>query len=122
MSESTVTVLELWALTSSVSTFRWAPKSIEALRDWVPDGDAGLQQAWLEDYFGAIQFMRDNDVPTAEQYRPIMTIGELKLKSVELQHNLTVLRPQASVIRSRFPTCISFTFDVSKTATQAANS
>jgi hypothetical protein len=42
----------------------------------VPDGDAKLQQAWLEDYFGAIQFMRDNEIPTAEQYKPIMTIGK----------------------------------------------
>ncbi|KAF9894796.1 hypothetical protein FE257_004417 [Aspergillus nanangensis] len=53
----------------------WAPKSYEALRSWVPDGDASLQKAWMNDYLPAVQWMRENGVPTSTRFDGIMTIG-----------------------------------------------
>lgn len=53
----------------------WAPQTYNKLRDWVPDGDPALQKAWLDDYLPAVQWMRDNGVPTAKRFDGIMTIG-----------------------------------------------
>ncbi|KAH6981514.1 FAD binding domain-containing protein [Ilyonectria destructans] len=53
----------------------WAPETYEKLRSWVPDGDANLQRAWLNDYPKAVQWMRDSGIPTADKFGPIMTIG-----------------------------------------------
>ncbi|KAL5357113.1 hypothetical protein BJX96DRAFT_181215 [Aspergillus floccosus] len=53
----------------------WAPKSYEALRGWVPDGDPVLQKAWMNDYLPAVQWMRENGVPTSSRFDGIMTIG-----------------------------------------------
>ncbi|OJI99674.1 hypothetical protein ASPVEDRAFT_148695 [Aspergillus versicolor CBS 583.65] len=53
----------------------WGPQSYEKLRSWVPDGDPELQRAWLDDYLSAVQWMRENQVPTAPRFDGIMTIG-----------------------------------------------
>ncbi|KAK4923902.1 hypothetical protein LTR66_016490 [Elasticomyces elasticus] len=53
----------------------WAPQTYQKLRDWVPEGDPELQQAWLNDYLPAVQWMRENAVPTADRFDGIMTIG-----------------------------------------------
>ncbi|KAJ0417679.1 FAD binding domain-containing protein [Aspergillus carlsbadensis] len=53
----------------------WGPETYERLRSWVPDGDAELQRAWLDDYLSAVQWMRENGVPTAPRFDGIMTIG-----------------------------------------------
>ncbi|KAL4755683.1 FAD-dependent oxidoreductase [Aspergillus foveolatus] len=53
----------------------WAPQTYEKLRSWVPDGDPELQRAWLDDYLPAVQWMRENQVPTAPRFDGIMTIG-----------------------------------------------
>ncbi|KAJ5638148.1 hypothetical protein N7490_008027 [Penicillium lividum] len=53
----------------------WAPHTYEKLRAWVPEGDATLQQAWMDEYLSAVQWMRDNGIPTAQRFDGIMTIG-----------------------------------------------
>ncbi|KAL2793431.1 FAD binding domain-containing protein [Aspergillus keveii] len=53
----------------------WGPETYVKLRAWVPDGDAELQRAWLDDYLPAVQWMRENGVPTAPRFDGIMTIG-----------------------------------------------
>ncbi|KAL2851709.1 FAD binding domain-containing protein [Aspergillus pseudodeflectus] len=53
----------------------WGPQTYEKLRSWVPDGDPRLQRAWLDDYLRAVQWMRENQVPTAPRFDGIMTIG-----------------------------------------------
>ncbi|OJJ84462.1 FAD-dependent oxidoreductase [Aspergillus glaucus CBS 516.65] len=53
----------------------WAPQTYDKLRSWVPDGDPELQRAWLNEYLPAVQWMRENQVPTAERFDGIMTIG-----------------------------------------------
>ncbi|OQD79968.1 hypothetical protein PENANT_c041G07659 [Penicillium antarcticum] len=53
----------------------WAPQNYDKLRSWVPAGDPTLQKAWLKDYLPAVQWMRDNGVPTAKRFDGIMTIG-----------------------------------------------
>ncbi|BCS21844.1 FAD-dependent oxidoreductase [Aspergillus puulaauensis] len=53
----------------------WGPQTYEKLRSWVPDGDPELQRAWLDDYLSAVQWMRENQVPTAPRFDGIMTIG-----------------------------------------------
>ncbi|KAL3482952.1 FAD binding domain-containing protein [Aspergillus germanicus] len=53
----------------------WGPQTYAKLRAWVPGGDAELQRAWLEDYPPAVQWMRENGVPTAPRFDGIMTIG-----------------------------------------------
>ncbi|CAG8406714.1 unnamed protein product [Penicillium salamii] len=53
----------------------WAPQTYQKLRDWVPNGDPALQKAWLKDYLPAVQWMRENGVPTADRFDGIMTIG-----------------------------------------------
>ncbi|KAJ5263222.1 hypothetical protein N7478_010827 [Penicillium angulare] len=53
----------------------WAPHTYEKLRAWVPEGDPILQQAWLDEYLPAVQWMRENGIPTAERFDGIMTIG-----------------------------------------------
>ncbi|KAJ4229251.1 hypothetical protein NW757_014072 [Fusarium falciforme] len=55
----------------------WGPETYEKLRSWVPDGDANLQRAWLDDYPKAVQWMRDSGIPTADKFAPIMTIGNM---------------------------------------------
>lgn len=53
----------------------WAPQTYDKLRSWVPDGDPGLQKAFLDEYLPSVQWMRENGVPTAERFDGIMTIG-----------------------------------------------
>ncbi|KAJ5734988.1 uncharacterized protein N7483_000113 [Penicillium malachiteum] len=53
----------------------WAPHTYDKLRAWVPEGDPVLQQAWLDEYLPAVQWMRDNGIPTAQRFDGIMTIG-----------------------------------------------
>ncbi|KAL3445831.1 FAD binding domain-containing protein [Aspergillus insuetus] len=53
----------------------WGPETYAKLRSWVPAGDAELQRAWLDDYLPAVQWMRENGVPTAPRFDGIMTIG-----------------------------------------------
>lgn len=55
--------------------YSWAPHTYEKLRSWVPNGDPVLQRAWLEDYLPAVQWMRENGIPTAQRFDGIMTIG-----------------------------------------------
>ncbi|KAJ5699144.1 hypothetical protein N7462_001149 [Penicillium macrosclerotiorum] len=56
----------------------WAPHSFEKLRSWVPEGDPCLQRAWLDEYLPAVQWMRENGIPTSSRYDGIMTIGIFK--------------------------------------------
>ncbi|OOQ82438.1 extracellular 3-ketosteroid 1-dehydrogenase [Penicillium brasilianum] len=53
----------------------WAPHAYDKLRSWVPDGDPTLQRAWLNEYLPAVQWMRENGIPTAKRFDGIMTIG-----------------------------------------------
>ncbi|ODM22619.1 hypothetical protein SI65_00208 [Aspergillus cristatus] len=53
----------------------WAPQTYDKLRSWVPDGGPELQRAWLNEYLPAVQWMRENQVPIAERFDGIMTIG-----------------------------------------------
>ncbi|KAL3460070.1 FAD binding domain-containing protein [Aspergillus heterothallicus] len=53
----------------------WGPQTYEKLRSWVPDGNPQLQRAWIDDYLRAVQWMRENQVPTAPRFDGIMTIG-----------------------------------------------
>ncbi|KAJ6087973.1 hypothetical protein N7467_006887 [Penicillium canescens] len=53
----------------------WGPQTYDKLRYWVPAGDVTLQKAWMKDYLPAVQWMRDNGVPTAKRFNGIMTIG-----------------------------------------------
>ncbi|KAB8261598.1 hypothetical protein BDV32DRAFT_157923 [Aspergillus pseudonomiae] len=53
----------------------WAPKNYTSLRSWVPAGDPELQAAWMQDYLPAVQWMRENGIPTAKRFDGIMTIG-----------------------------------------------
>lgn len=55
--------------------YSWGPQTYGKLRSWVPDGDPELQRAWLDDYLSAVQWMRENQVPTAPRFDGIMTIG-----------------------------------------------
>ncbi|CAH0019993.1 unnamed protein product [Clonostachys rhizophaga] len=67
----------------------WAPKNFASMREWVADGDPNLQQAWLQDYLPAVQWMRENGVPTSSRFGPIMTIGigyPIKIKSLHNHH------------------------------------
>jgi hypothetical protein len=43
----------------------------------VPNGDPELQRAWLDEYLPAVQWMRENGIPTAKRFDGIMTIGKL---------------------------------------------
>ncbi|GAB1201302.1 hypothetical protein APSETT444_010692 [Aspergillus pseudonomiae] len=38
-------------------------------------GDPELQAAWMQDYLPAVQWMRENGIPTAKRFDGIMTIG-----------------------------------------------
>lgn len=58
-----------------LTTSSWAPKNYNSLRSWVPDGDPELQAAWMKDYLPAVQWMRENGIPTAKRFDGIMTIG-----------------------------------------------
>lgn len=62
------------------STDNWAPQTYNKLRNWVPEGDPVLQKAWLNDYLPAVQWMRENGVPTANRFDGIMTIGKTREK------------------------------------------
>ncbi|KAJ5657393.1 uncharacterized protein N7484_001042 [Penicillium longicatenatum] len=53
----------------------WAPHTYDKLRAWVPEGDPVLQQAWMDEYLSAVQWMRNNGIPTAQRFDGIMTIG-----------------------------------------------
>ncbi|KAI9925420.1 hypothetical protein ASPWEDRAFT_113575 [Aspergillus wentii DTO 134E9] len=80
----------------------WAPKTYDSLRSWVPDGDAALQQAWMEDYLPAVQWMRQNGVPTADRFDGIMTIGigfPIKIPSLYQLHQRRLQNnPNSSVL------------------------
>jgi hypothetical protein len=41
-----------------------------------------LQKAWLSDYLPAVQWMRENEVPTADRFDGIMTIGKTRKKNL----------------------------------------
>lgn len=56
-------------------TSSWGPKNYHSLRSWVPTGEPALQAAWMRDYLPAVQWMRENGVPTASLFNGIMTIG-----------------------------------------------
>ncbi|KAJ6008576.1 hypothetical protein N7499_001373 [Penicillium canescens] len=53
----------------------WGPQTYDKLRYWVLPGDVILQKAWMKNYLSAVQWMRDNGVPTAKRFDGIMTIG-----------------------------------------------
>jgi hypothetical protein len=67
-------ILEL-SVTCVIYVHSWGPKSYESLRSWVPNGDPQLQQAWMNDYLPAVEWMRQSGVPTSQKFSPIMTIG-----------------------------------------------
>lgn len=74
-----VLVVEKQAVVGGSSNYSagmfWAPRNYEKLRAWVPDGEPELQKAFLDEYLGAVQWMRDQQVPTAPRFDGIMTIG-----------------------------------------------
>lgn len=65
-----------------IGSSSWAPKNYKSLRSWVPAGDPDLQGAWMEDYLPAVQWMRENGVPTAKRYDGIMTIGMAAIRQL----------------------------------------
>ncbi|KAJ5945968.1 hypothetical protein N7454_002807 [Penicillium verhagenii] len=82
----------------------WAPHTYDKLRAWVPEGDPTLQQAWLDEYLSAVQWMRENGIPTAERFDGIMTIGiGFPIKIPEL-HELHRSRIEGSKNGSRIMT------------------
>ncbi|CAG8067186.1 unnamed protein product [Penicillium nalgiovense] len=78
----------------------WAPQTYNKLRNWVPEGDSTLQKAWLNDYLPAVQWMRENGVPTANRFDGIMTIGIGFPIKIPHLHNLHRKRIQSSETRS----------------------
>ncbi|KNG84807.1 extracellular 3-ketosteroid 1-dehydrogenase [Aspergillus nomiae NRRL 13137] len=74
-----VLVVEKQAVVGGSSNYSagmfWAPKNYKSLRSWVPAGDPELQAAWMQDYLPAVQWMRENGIPTAKRFDGIMTIG-----------------------------------------------
>ncbi|CAG8113691.1 unnamed protein product [Penicillium olsonii] len=78
----------------------WAPQTYQKLRNWVPQGDAALQKAWLDDYLPAVQWMRENGVPTADRFDGIMTIGIGFPIQIPHLHELHQKRIQSSKTRS----------------------
>lgn len=103
----------------------WAPKTFEKLRDWVPDGDADLQHAWLQDYLGAVQWMREMGVPTADQYGPIMTTGTLflsRLFSYQEKTSNSTMDSQVSATRSAYLASTNSTLSASRAAEPAPES
>ncbi|KAJ5557252.1 hypothetical protein N7494_001167 [Penicillium frequentans] len=88
----------------------WAPHTFDKLRAWVPEGDPVLQQAWMDEYLSAVQWMRDNGIPTAQRFDGIMTIGigfpikipqlhELHRKRIEGSKNGSRIMTNASVVK-----------------------
>ncbi|KAH8650660.1 FAD binding domain protein [Tricladium varicosporioides] len=72
----------------------WAPKSYEILRSWVTDGEPELQRAWMRDYLGAVEWMRQSGIPTSKRFGPIMTIGigyPIKIPSLHDLHQKRIL-------------------------------
>ncbi|CAI7645676.1 unnamed protein product [Penicillium discolor] len=78
----------------------WAPQTYNKLRNWVPEGDPVLQKAWLNDYLPAVQWMRENGVPTADRFDGIMTIGIGFPIKIPHLHNLHRKRIQSSKTHS----------------------
>ncbi|KAJ5213775.1 hypothetical protein N7449_000944 [Penicillium cf. viridicatum] len=78
----------------------WAPQTYNKLRSWVPEGDPVLQKAWLSDYLPAVQWMRENGVPTADRFDGIMTIGIGFPIKIPHLHNLHRKRIQSSKTHS----------------------
>ncbi|QMW39194.1 hypothetical protein G4B11_002474 [Aspergillus flavus] len=88
-----VLVVEKQAVVGGSSNYSagmfWAPKNYNSLRSWVPDGDPELQAAWMKDYLPAVQWMRENSIPTAKRFDGIMTIGigfPIKIPQLHLHH------------------------------------
>ncbi|OGE56808.1 hypothetical protein PENARI_c002G09119 [Penicillium arizonense] len=82
----------------------WAPHTYEKLRSWVPNGDPVLQRAWMDDYLPAVQWMRDNAIPTAKRFDGIMTIGIGFPIQIPHLHNLQRGRIESSKTGSRILT------------------
>ncbi|KAE8380414.1 hypothetical protein BDV26DRAFT_302845 [Aspergillus bertholletiae] len=79
----------------------WAPKSYNSLRSWVPAGDPELQAAWMRDYLPAVQWMRQNGIPTAKRFDGIMTIGigfPIKIPHLHLYHQHIINKNKGSQI------------------------
>ncbi|KAL2802511.1 FAD binding domain-containing protein [Aspergillus granulosus] len=74
----------------------WGPHTYEKLRSWVPEGDPNLQRAWLSDYLGAVQWLRESEVPIAPRFEGIMTIGIGFPISIPHLHNLHRTRIETS--------------------------
>ncbi|KAE8332952.1 hypothetical protein BDV39DRAFT_188996 [Aspergillus sergii] len=92
-----VLVVEKQAVVGGSSNYSagmfWAPKNYKSLRSWVPDGDPQLQAAWMNDYLPAVQWMRENGIPTAKRFDGIMTIGigfPIKIPDLHLHHQQRV--------------------------------
>ncbi|KJK63788.1 FAD binding domain protein [Aspergillus parasiticus SU-1] len=92
-----VLVVEKQAVVGGSSNYSagmfWAPKNYKSLRSWVPDGDPELQAAWMKDYLPAVQWMRENGIPTAKRFDGIMTIGigfPIKIPDLHLHHQQRV--------------------------------
>ncbi|KAE8359949.1 hypothetical protein BDV27DRAFT_168212 [Aspergillus caelatus] len=88
-----VLVVEKQAVVGGSSNYSagmfWAPKNYKSLRSWVPDGDPILQAAWMKDYLPAVQWMRENGIPTAKRFDGIMTIGigfPIKIPHLHIHH------------------------------------
>ncbi|KAJ5825178.1 hypothetical protein N7474_002316 [Penicillium riverlandense] len=82
----------------------WGPQTYKKLRSWVPNGDPVLQRAWLSDYLPAVQWMRENGVPTASRFDGIMTIGIGFPIKVPHLHNLHRKRIERSNTGSKILT------------------
>ncbi|KAJ5742807.1 uncharacterized protein N7511_011208 [Penicillium nucicola] len=79
----------------------WAPQTYDKLRSWVPEGDAALQKAWIKDYLPAVQWMRDNGVPTAKRFDGIMTIGigfPIKVSNLHSLHQKRINSNKANTL------------------------
>lgn len=74
--------------------FSWGPKNFDLLRSWIPEGNAALQRAWLDDYLRAVQWVRESGVAVSGRFEGVMTIGNPKYqyKRRETECKLTRLR------------------------------
>ncbi|KAL2858540.1 FAD binding domain-containing protein [Aspergillus pseudoustus] len=66
----------------------WAPKDIESLRAWIPNGDPVLQRFFLEDFLPCVEWLRQNGVPVSSRFDGMMTIGRGFPISIPFLHDL----------------------------------
>ncbi|GKZ27730.1 hypothetical protein AbraCBS73388_005460, partial [Aspergillus brasiliensis] len=66
----------------------WAPKDIQSLRAWIPNGDPVLQRSLLEDYLPCVQWFRQNGVSVSNRFDGMMTIGRGFPISIPSLHDL----------------------------------